>query len=433
MKKTVIIFLSLLIIALVSWKIYDYKINRSEYSTGIYESDLNYIRNTNSSADRFITTLTEQLIENPDNSKTLTKLGAAYIQKARESNDPEFYSLAEDVLKRAINNQNDNFLAMAELGSVNLSRHNFKEALVLSQKALELNPYNSYSYGVLVDAQIELGMYDEAIENVQKMVNLRPDLSSYSRVSYIRELKGDLQGAVDAMKLAVTAGSPEAENTAWCRVQLGNLFYNKGDVETAEKIYQFAIKDYPDYVHGYGGMAKIRLFQNNYHESIEYYNKALEKNSLPEYLIGLGDVYTLKEDKVKAEEQYQKVKFMITMFKEKGVDTDLELALFNADHDRNLKESYNDAGKSLENGSKSIKNYHILAWTSFKLGNFEEAEKNILEALRLGTKDPLMYYHAGKIYEKTGNKEKAKEFLDFALKINPFYSKLYADDQSKPE
>ncbi|MEO6695160.1 MAG: tetratricopeptide repeat protein [Ignavibacteria bacterium] len=426
-KKIIIIVLAIVTVLSISWKVYDYKKNKPKYAIGIYDNDINYLSNTNSSPDRFITTLQEELSANPDNTKLLTKLGAAYIQKARDSNDPEFYDLAEDVLERALDKEEGNFLAMAELGSVYLSRHNFKEALQLSQKALEVNPYSAYSYGVLVDAQIELGMYDEAIESVQKMINLRPDLSSFSRVSYVRELKGDVQGAIDAMKSAITAGSPIAENTAWCRVQLGNLFYNKGDVETAEKIFQFVVKDFPNYSHGYGGLAKIQLNRKNYKEAIDLYIKALEKNSFPEYLIALGDAYYLNGEKEKSEEQYQKVKFVTTMFKEKGVDTDLELALFNADHNRKLKESLDDAQKSLDNGSNSIKSYHALAWTNYKLGKIDEAQKNIQQALRLGTKDPLMYYHAGKIYEKIGVQDKAKEHLDFALMINPFYDSLYSE------
>ncbi len=194
-KKIIIIVSAVVIVLLVAWKVYDYKTNTKNYSTGIYESDINYLSNTNSSADRFITTLQEQLISNPDNSKLLIKLGAAYIQKARETYDPEFYSLAEDVLTRAIKEDPENFLAMSELGSVYLSRHHFKEALELAQKAIEINPYSAYTYGVIVDAQVELGMYDEAIQSVQKMVDTRPDLSSYSRVSYIRELKGDIDGS----------------------------------------------------------------------------------------------------------------------------------------------------------------------------------------------------------------------------------------------
>lgn len=426
-KKIIIIVLIVVAISSISWKVYDYSKNKKKYAIGIFDNDVNYLSNTNSSPDRFISTIQEELSENPDNTKLLTKLGAAYIQKARESNDPEFYDLAEDVLERAIDKDESNFLAMAELGSVYLSRHHFKEALELSQKALAINPYSTYTYGVMVDAQVELGMYDDAIENVQKMINIRPDLGSYSRVSYVRELKGDIQGAIDAMKSAVTAGSPVTENTAWCRIQLGNLFYNKGDVETSEKIFQFVVKDFPNYIHGYGGLAKIKVFQKKYSEAIELYNKALEKNTLPEYLIALGDLYFLNGEKEKSEEQYQKVKFITTMFKDKGVDTDLELALFNADHNRKLKESLEDAQESLENGSKSIKTYHVIAWTNYKLGNFDEAGINIQHALRLGTKDPLMSYHAGKIYQKLGQHDNAKQYLDFALQINPFYEALYAE------
>lgn len=425
MKKIILIFVFVIIAAITFFKIYGSKKDKNN-SEGIFDADINYISNTNSSADRFITTIQEQLITNPDNSNLLTKLAAAYIQKARESNDPEYYLLAEDVLSRAIKINEQNFLALAELGSVNLSRHHFKEALELSRKALEINPYSSYSYGVLVDAQVELGMYDEAVESVQKMVNLRPDLSSYSRVSYIRELKGDIHGAIDAMKAAVIAGSPAAENTAWCRVQLANLYFNNGQPDTAEAIFLKIVSDFPDYIHGYGGLAKIKVHNKQYREATELYDKALEKNSLPEYLIALGDVYALNGDKEKSEEQYQKVKFISTMFKSKGVDTDLELALFNADHNRNLKESLKDAEKSLED-SKSIKVYHTIAWINYKLGYIDEAEKNIREALRQGTREPLLYFHAGKILEKAGKSDDAAAYFDYATKINPYYDELYKD------
>ncbi|MEO8447314.1 MAG: tetratricopeptide repeat protein [bacterium] len=426
-KKILIISLVIVVIAGVSWKVYDNKKQNKDNSAGIFDGDINYISNTNSSADRFISTIKEQLIENPENSVLLTKLGAAYIQKSRESNDPEFYSLAEDVLNRAIENNPDNFLAIAELGSVELSRHNFKEALELSQKALELNPYSAYSYGVKVDAEVELGKYDEAILSVQKMIDTRPDLGSYSRVSYVRELKGDMRGAIDAMISAIKAGSPASENTAWCRVQLGNLFYNYGSIDTAEKIFEGVVKDFPNYVHGYGGLAKIKLHKLDYKAAAEFYNKALEINSLPEYLISLGDVYALQGEKEKSEEQYQKVKFMITMFKDKGVDTDVELALFNADHNRYLKESLKDSQRSLDEGSNSIKVFHTLAWTNYKLGNIEEAEKNIQQAIHLGTKDPLLHFHAGKIFEKAGKPDLSKPYLEYALSINPYYTELYKD------
>ncbi len=210
-------------------------------------------------------------------------------------------------------------------------------------------------------------------------------------------------------------------------MQLGNLFYNKGDIETAEKIFQYVIKDFPNYAHGYGSMAKIKMFKKEYSEAIELYQKALEKNSLPEYLIALGDAYTVTGEKEKAEEQYQKVKFIITMFKDKGVDTDLELALFNADHNRFLKESLEKANQSLENGSQSIKVYHALAWINYKLGEYNEAQRNMERALRLGTKDPLLYYHTGKIFESNGRQEEGKKYVDLALSICPYYESIYPE------
>ncbi|MBK8983864.1 MAG: hypothetical protein IPM38_16490 [Ignavibacteria bacterium] len=129
--------------------------------------------------------------------------------------------------------------------------------------------------------------------------------------------------------------------------------------------------------------------------------------------------------KRKAEVEYRKVKLLTTIFKQKGIDTDLEIVLFNADHNRSLEESFENSQKSLNNGSKNIKTYHPLAWTAYKLGNYETAAQNIMQALRLGTKDPLLFYHAGKIFESTGDTAKSKDYLDFALKMNPYYEKLY--------
>ncbi|MBK9333346.1 MAG: tetratricopeptide repeat protein [Ignavibacteria bacterium] len=425
MKKILITTSLLIILILITWKVFDFNSDEQIFSAGLYDSDINYISNTNSSADRYIATLKEQIIESPGNSNLLTKLGAAYIQKARETYDPEYYSMAEDVLNRSIEIQPDNFLSLAELGSVKLSRHHFIEALELSQKALQINPYSAYSYGVMVDAQVELGMYDEAVVNLQKMVDLRPDLSSYSRISYLRELFGDTDGAIDAMKSAITAGSPESENTVWCRVQLANLYFRSGIFDSASFIYKNVISEFPEYPHGYGGMAMIKMHERNYNDAILLYSRALEKNSLAEYLIALGDAYSLNGEKEKAEEEYRKVKLLTTIFKQKGIDTDLEIVLFNADHNRSLEESFENTKEALDNGSKNIKTYHSLAWTAFKLGNYETADQNIQQALRLGTKDPLLFYHAGKIFESTGDTAKAKDYLDFALKINPYYNELY--------
>ena len=424
LKKITILFIAGFIIASVSWKVYDYQTNKKNYNTEINEKEILILDNLYVSSDKNITSFKELLTENPDNADLLIKLSAAYILKANETGDPEYYTLAEESLNKIIKNDPENFPAYAMLGAVYNLRNQFIKASEFALRSLEINPYSSFSNGVLADAQTGLGKYDEAELTIQKMKDKKPDLAAYSRISYIRELKGDTQGAIDTMKIAISSGLPSAEKTARCRVQLGDLFYNKGDIETAGQIYGFVVKDFPEYVHGYGAMAKIKMHNNDYPGAIELYNKALEKNLLPEYLISLGDAYALSGNKELADEQYQKAGSLLTSYKQKGMDTDVEKAQFNADLGIDLKESQEILQKILDNNSQNIKVYDALAWTNYKLGNYEEAEKNIKQALRLGTKNPLMYFHAGKIYEKTGQPDKAKEYLDFALKINPYYETL---------
>ncbi len=127
---------------------------------------------------------------------------------------------------------------MTKLGELALARHAFATALALGERARDLNPHRAAAFGVIADAQIELGRYAEAAETLQAMVDLRPDLSSYSRIAYLRELHGDWDGALEAMQMAVDAGGPATENTLWTRVQLGHLHFNRGRLDEAEAEYR---------------------------------------------------------------------------------------------------------------------------------------------------------------------------------------------------
>ncbi len=128
---------------------------------------------------------------------------------------------------------------------------------------------------MIADAQIELGMYEAAVQSLQQMVDLRPDLSSYSRIAYARELHGDIAGAITAMQQAVMAGGQATENSLWVRVQLGNLSFNSGDIEQAGREYQRALALSPDYVYGLAGMARVYAAQGRHDEAIELYEQAI--------------------------------------------------------------------------------------------------------------------------------------------------------------
>ena len=165
--------------------------------------------------DDQIVSLQDTLRAHPNNGEAASLLGLAYLQKVREVGDPSYYPKAEELFERALDRNREDLNALVGLGTLALARHDFAGALEWGQRAVALNPYHAASYGVVGDAQIELGRYDEAVATIQKMVDLRPDLSSFSRVSYARELYCDVPGAIDAMQRAAMAGAGRPKNVAW--------------------------------------------------------------------------------------------------------------------------------------------------------------------------------------------------------------------------
>jgi tetratricopeptide (TPR) repeat protein len=227
----------------------------------------------------------------------------------------------------------------AARGSLALARHDFAAALGYGTRALALDPQNASYHGIVGDAQIELGMYDEAIESYQEMVDNRPDFASFSRVAYARELYGDPEGAIEAMEFALQAGSGTPENVAWACVQLGNLWFGSGSMEEAEREYASAIETVTAYAPALAGQAKVAAARGNLGPASKLYRQAFNRMPLPEYAIALGDVYAEMGDKEKAEAQYELVRNMDRLLRANGVNTDLEIALFYADHDMDLETS----------------------------------------------------------------------------------------------
>lgn len=382
---------------------------------------------TNASTDALIKSLQERLETTPDDWQSYSQLGLAYLQKARETGDPTYYQKTEAALDKALAIQSSDYASISAKGALALARHDFHSALDWGLKAREINPDRTYAYGVIADSQIELGRYEEAITTLQTMVDLRPDMSSYSRISYIRELHGDTEGALEMMQLAVDSGTPNAENTAWVRTQLANLYFNSGDLDRAEFEYRLTLQNRPDYVYALAGLGRVRAAQGDVEEAIEYLNQAVAIMPLPEFVIALGDLYQASGQQAEANQQYELVAAIEILHRANGVDMDMEIALFNADHDKNMMETFALARKSYEN-RPSIHGADALAWALYKIGNYEEAQTYAEEALRLGTEDSLKLFHAGMIALKLGDEAQARQYLEEALAINPHFSILYAEE-----
>ncbi len=376
-----------------------------------------------SQTDTQIATYQDKLRANPNDAPGQANLGLLYLQKAREVGDPTFYTKAEAVFNTTLKLDPQNATALGGLGSLYLSRHEFAKGLDFGRQAFNATP-SSYALGVVADAQTQLGLIDDATNTVQKMVDTRPDLSSYSRVSYIRELYGDDDGAIQAMQQAVDAGAEGTENRAWVTYQLGMLYYNKGDFATAEKTYNEALQYYPNYVYAQAGLAYIKAAKGDLNGAITMLKTVTARFPLPDFLITLGDIYTLAGQTQPASQQYQLVQGIMQIYRDNGVVTDMELALFQADLNKDLPQTLAEAKQAAANRG-IYKTSDVLAWALYQTGDYQGAAIASKKALSLGTNDRLAFFHAGMIAYKSGQKDEAKSYLQKAL-VNPGFSFLYA-------
>lgn len=378
-----------------------------------------------SPTDMQITQLQQRLRSVPDDTKAKVDLADGYLQKARETGDPTYYGKAEPLLMQALASEPENFNAMTSLGSLALSRHQFLDALKWGQRAHALNPAQARIYGVIGDAQIELGQYPEAVATFQTMVDTRPDLSSYARVSYARELYGDLDGAIDAMQKAIVAGGPYTENTVYLRAQLANIMFNRGDLTGAEQMNAAALRLLPRYAPSLAGLAKVDAARGNYLNAIGRYQQAVDQMPLPEYVIALGDVQEAAGKPAEAARSFALARVQERLFTANGVDVDVELSLFDADHNFDPPATLALA-KAARERRPSIKGADALAWAYAQSGDYQAAQPVIQDALHLGTQDPLMLFHAGMIAYHRGDLSAARTYLERVMALNPQFSVRYA-------
>lgn len=353
-------------------------------------------------------------------------LAAAYMQKARETGDFGYYARAEAALKRSFEVTPDNKDANRLQAYLLLSYHRFSEALEVSRRAVQLDPQDYEAYGALTDALVELGQYEEARKTVQMMLDLRPYTASYARASYLRSLYGNTEGAIEAMQLAAESANPgDPESIAWCRVHLGDELMNAGRLKEAEHQYDWALFSFPDYHLALAAKARARIANGDTDSAIDFYKRAQERVPLPDTAIALGDLYTKLGRTEEAKRQYELVEF-IERTSAATTTYSRQLALFYADHDIKLDEALAIAQK--ERASRAdIYTCDALAWCLYKKGQLAEAKKSIDEALRLGTRDARINFHAGMIYRALGERLDATKHLQLALKINPSFDVLQAD------
>jgi tetratricopeptide (TPR) repeat protein len=303
-------------------------------------------------------------------------LAEAYLQRARETADPSFYAKAEGVLGKPRTDE-----AFATAGELALARHDFRGALALGAHA------GNQGAAIRVDALVELGRYDAAGIELQAMIDRKPNLSGYARASYLRELHGDLDGAVEAMRLAVDAGGPAAENGAYVLSLLGELERRRGHRGAARRAFGQALALVPGHPGATAGLARLERPE----AAIKRLRPLVDRLPLPEYVIALGEAELAAGQD--ASETFALVGAEQQLLRSAGVDTDVELALFQADHgDPRRAVALARRGYA---AAPSTRAADALGWALTRAGRPQEGYRWARRALRLGSLDPLWRAHAG--------------------------------------
>jgi len=371
--------------------------------------------------------LIADLRKNPDDLKTKVKLAQGYIQEGRITGDYNYYDVAAmKLLNEVLAKEPENYEALTNLAVVYLNQHHFQQGLEVGLKAEKMNPHAAFVYGILTDANVELGNYDEAVKMADSMCAIRPDLRSYSRISYVREIYGDIPGAKEAMMMAVKAGIAGFEQTEWCRVYLGKLYELTGDIDTAEMIYQTANTARPNYAYAIAGLGRVERAKKNYPEAIAWFIQA--QGLVKDYAFGdeLIDLYQLTGQRDKADSTSREVIKALQAHAntndqngDAGHYADKELAFVY------LKMNENDlalqhAEAEYKRRPENIDVNEMMAWVHYKRGEYGAALPFIQKSLRTGSQKPELLCRAGLIYCRNSQTLKGSELISQAMDEDPF-------------
>jgi tetratricopeptide (TPR) repeat protein len=367
---------------------------------------------------------------NPQDAVSYTLLAGQYVRQARETGDAASYQHAEAALHESIRLLPNYALAKVALASVYYAQHDFVPALDLAQQVYEKNTKNVDALTVIGDAQLALGNYqaaDLAYQKLSEQSNTPPVLA---RLAAFEELKGNPQQALGLMRRAASDAFESGgtrESVAWYVLRVGDLYFNMGQPKQAGRYYEAALRIFDNYHLALAGLGKVNAAQRNYEKAIAYYQQAVNKVPQPDFLAALGDLYTLAGQPEKAEAQYRTVEYIGKLAELNKQIYNRQLANFYSDHDLRVREALQLARAELQT-RKDIYGYDAAAWAEYKNGNVAEAQRLIEKAMTMGTLDARLYFHAGMIALNLGEKVQAREYLEQALGINPYFSILYADE-----
>ena len=350
----------------------------------------------------------------PDSEDAWILLGRAWVQRAREASDPGYYVNADACANELLARAPENRAARNLRGLVLLDRHDFAAAKALAEELVARDPRDPMAWGTLSDAELELGDFEAAVRATDRMLEQKPGLPAYSRAAHLRFLRGDLDGAIATIRLAIDAGFDpnDPEPLAWTLVQAAELFWHSGDYAGAEAGFAQAL----EVVHGYPpalvGRGRVALARRDTARAAQFFSQALEKSPLPETarllsgaLAEAGDARGSRNALERAEREALR-------------SDPRALSLLYSNQGKNLARAL-ELAQAERRVRGDIYTEDALAWAYYKNGAVELARRTSDRAVRLGTPDARLAFHRAAILIASGEAETGRALLRETLARSP--------------
>ncbi len=352
----------------------------------------------------------------PGDHRAWSSLALAYVEQARVTADPSYYSRADRAIAEAVRRAPGDAALLTATASLAAARHDFSAALAAADEAVAARPFGAQAHEIRSDALTELGRYDEARRAATRADDLDPGPSTFARLSYAAELRGDLGEATRLMRLSRDTATGSVPAYAFASFHLGEIARTTGHLATAARHYDRALSADPTYSPALAGRARLAVADGDVDAALRDYATVVARLPLPEYVVELGELYESLGRDEDARQQYAVADASAALARENGVGVDLEVALFEADH--GSPAAALGAARAEWDARQSVHTADALGWALHASGEDREALRYVRQATRLGTRDARLLFHHGAVAAALGLRDEARANLRAALAVD---------------
>jgi Tfp pilus assembly protein PilF len=330
-----------------------------------------------------------------------------------------FYAQAEDTVKKSSEIAPNSFDTEKKRVSLLLSEHEYPAALEAAQALNKRALDDVMVYGLLTDANIELGNYKDAEVAAQWMLNLRHgNLPALTRAAHLRELFGETEGSYQLLDMAYQSTAPtETGERAWILTEMGHLRLASGSTDAAEKLLQQALALIPKYPSALGNLAQIRVTQKRYAEAVMFLQQRYQAVPRADNLYDLAEALQLAGRDGEAKQAFADYETKALLESSSKDNSNCKLVFYYADHVQQPAQALKVAQQEYA-WRHDVYTLDAYAWALHVNGQDAEARKQIESALAVGIRDAKLFHHAGEIALASGDKATAEHYLKQSVELN---------------